>query len=98
MKNENGFTLLEMLLVMFIISVLLLLIVPNIVNQRKMVEGKGCDALLRAVSAQVQAYKLEHDKIPTMEELETAGYITSKTCPNGRIIQISANDGSVNVQ
>ena len=40
MQNEEGFTLLEMLLVMVVITVLLLLIIPNVVTQRSSVEGK----------------------------------------------------------
>ncbi len=39
MQNEEGFTLLEMLLVMVVITVLLLLIIPNVVTQRSSVEG-----------------------------------------------------------
>ena len=34
MQNEEGFTLLEMLLVMVVITILLLLIIPNVVTQR----------------------------------------------------------------
>ncbi|CEY40153.1 Competence protein ComGC [Streptococcus pneumoniae] len=33
MQNEEGFTLLEMLLVMVVITILLLLIIPNVVTQ-----------------------------------------------------------------
>ena len=42
MQNEEGFTLLEMLLVMVVITILLLLIIPNVVTQRSSVQGKGC--------------------------------------------------------
>lgn len=41
MQNEEGFTLLEMLLVMVVITILLLLIIPNVVTQRSSVQGKG---------------------------------------------------------
>ena len=37
MQNEEGFTLLEMLLVMVVITILLLLIIPNVVTQRSSV-------------------------------------------------------------
>ena len=40
MQNEEGFTLLEMLLVMVVITILLLLIIPNVVTQRSSVQGK----------------------------------------------------------
>ena len=41
MQNEEGFTLLEMLLVMVVITILLLLIIPNVVTQRSSVKEKG---------------------------------------------------------
>ena len=43
MQNEEGFTLLEMLLVMVVITILLLLIIPNVVTQRSSVKERLCD-------------------------------------------------------
>lgn len=97
MKNENGFTLLEMLLVMLVISVLLLLIIPNVIKQKDSIQGQGCEAFVKAVEAQVQTYQLEHNKIPTVQNLYDENYITSKTCPDGRAIEISAENGAVSV-
>lgn len=97
MKNEEGFTLLEMLLVMVVISVLLLLIIPNVVKQRSSVQDKGCGAYVKSVEAQVQAYQLEHNKIPTVNDLVNDKYITSSTCPKGEPIIISTDDGTVSV-
>ncbi|MEY8347779.1 competence type IV pilus major pilin ComGC [Bacillus cereus] len=97
MKNEKGFTLLEMLLVMVVISVLLLLIIPNVITQRSSVQGKGCDAYVKSVESQVQAYQLQHNKIPTIDELVNGKYITSATCPKGEPISISSDDGAVSV-
>lgn len=83
MKNEKGFTLLEMLLVMVVISVLLLLIIPNVIKQRSSVQGKGCDAYVKSVEAQVQAYQLEKNKIPTVDELVKEKYITYNVSKRG---------------
>ncbi|KMN44203.1 competence type IV pilus major pilin ComGC [Bacillus paramycoides] len=96
MENEKGFTLLEMLLVMVVISVLLLLIIPNVVTQRSSVQGKGCDAYVKSVEAQIQVYQLQYNKIPSIDALEEGKYITSKTCPKGELIYIS-DDGVVSV-
>ncbi|HFJ9401348.1 TPA: comG operon protein ComGC [Bacillus paranthracis] len=94
MQNEEGFTLLEMLLVMVVITVLLLLIIPNVVTQRSSVEGKGCKAYVKSIEAQIQVYQLQHNKIPTLKELSDDKYITADKCPNGEAIHIS-NDGTV---
>jgi competence protein ComGC len=81
LKNKKGFTLLEMLMVMFIISVLLLLTIPNITKHKESVDEKGCDAYADMVQSQVTAYELSEGELPTsLEQLKEAGYITSVTC------------------
>ncbi|MBD1222742.1 prepilin-type N-terminal cleavage/methylation domain-containing protein [Virgibacillus halodenitrificans] len=46
LKNNRGFTLIEMLIVLMIISVLIILIVPNLSGKSKQVHDKGCEALV----------------------------------------------------
>lgn len=60
MFNERGFTLIEMLIVLLVISILLLLFIPNLTNQTDRVNDMGCDALVQVVQAQADAYYLEH--------------------------------------
>ncbi|MBO9129666.1 competence type IV pilus major pilin ComGC [Bacillus sp. 165] len=95
MMNEKGFTLLEMLLVMLVISVLLLLIIPNVVTQRSAVQSKGCEALIKSVEAQAQAYELEHNKFPSIGELKNGNYIATETCPDGRELVVDTTTGAV---
>ena len=59
LKNKNGFTLMEMVLVLFIISVLMLMIIPNVANTKKSVETKGTDALAVVVQTQADMYELD---------------------------------------
>lgn len=44
-KNEQGFTLVEMLIVLAVISILILLIVPNAITILGTANDQGCDAL-----------------------------------------------------
>ncbi|MBS9805146.1 MULTISPECIES: competence type IV pilus major pilin ComGC [Bacillus cereus group] len=97
MQNEEGFTLLEMLLVMVVITILLLLIIPNVVTQRSSVQGKGCAAYVKSIEAQIQVYQLQHNKIPSLKELTDEKYITTDKCPNGESIHIS-DDGTVSTR
>lgn len=92
--NEKGFTLLEMLLVLVIISVLLLLIIPNVVKQRETVNKKGCEAIVRSTESQVQAYQLDNGRLPSIAELSSGKYISTTTCPDGRVLTVQS-DGSV---
>lgn len=96
-KNNKGFTLIEMLIVLMIISVLIILIVPNLSGKSKEVNKKGCDALVTVVQAQTDAYYLDKSSYPaSLEALEKAGYITKdqKTCPNGKSLEL-VEDGKV---
>jgi competence protein ComGC len=80
---------------MLIISVLLILIIPNVMKHRETIQNKGCNAFVKNVQAQVEGYMLDNDgKVPTIEELLTEKYITQKTCPNGSEVQIG-KDGTV---
>ena len=97
MKNERGFTLVEMLVVLLIISVLILVTIPNVSKHFSSIDKKGCDAYILMVQGQVEAYKLDENKYPaSVEDLYNAGYIQkdNQTCPNGEKVTISS-DGKV---
>ncbi|MGG3469984.1 competence type IV pilus major pilin ComGC [Neobacillus pocheonensis] len=96
MNNEKGFTLIEMMIVMLVISVLLIITIPNVAKHNSNINNKGCDAYVKMVQAQVQAYQMEKNKIPTLDELETAGYLNNKGCPNGKSVVIDS-EGNVTV-
>src|SRR4051794_8600360 len=85
MKNEKGFTLIEMMIVMLIISVLLIITIPNITKHNANINDKGCQAFVKMVQAQVQAYQMEKKKLPTsVQDLVDAGYLKEDAtgCPN----------------
>lgn len=93
-KNQKGFTLIEMLIVLMIISVLIILMVPNLSDKSKEVYDKGCSALVTVVQAQVDAYYIERNDYPgDLDALETAGYITKdqKKCPDDTVLQLNTN-------
>lgn len=46
MEKKNGFTILEMMIVMLIVALLLLITLPNIQQKEKIIRNKGCEALL----------------------------------------------------
>ena len=60
--NKRAFTLIEMLLVLLIISLLLILIIPNIAKQSSHIQSTGCDAQIKMIESQVEAYTLKHNK------------------------------------
>ncbi|HEL9643308.1 TPA: prepilin-type N-terminal cleavage/methylation domain-containing protein [Streptococcus suis] len=79
MKLKNkAFTLVEMLVVLGIISLLLLLFVPNLSQQKDAIQKKGDAAVVKVVESQMELYELEHDTEATVAELQAKGYITEK--------------------
>ncbi|AGK54883.1 competence type IV pilus major pilin ComGC [Bacillus sp. 1NLA3E] len=97
MKNEKGFTLIEMMIVLLIISVLLIITIPNVAKHNANINTKGCQAYVKMVEAQVQAYHLDLQKYPaSTQELIDEGYLKSgeTACPDSTNIVIGA-DGEV---
>lgn len=98
-RNEQGFTLVEMLIVLLIISVLILITVPNVAKHFETVDEKGCSAYVKMVQSQVDAYRINHTaaKDITVANLVTAELLpkdlTAETlqCPDGTALNITKN-------
>ncbi|MGM0828326.1 MAG: competence type IV pilus major pilin ComGC [Bacillota bacterium] len=93
LKNEKGFTLIEMMIVLLVISVLLFITISNVTNQSNSINSKGCEAFVHMVEGQVEAYKMDGNALPvTIDTLVTDGYLNEnyKACPDGSAINIDA--------
>ncbi|MFC7060616.1 competence type IV pilus major pilin ComGC [Halobacillus seohaensis] len=96
--NEKGFTLIEMLIVLLIISVLLIITIPNLTENTNSIRAKGCEALALTAEAQVEAYYIEHDNLPTsLEVLVDENYLKQTKCPNGEELGYTAETGKVEI-
>lgn len=80
LENEKvkAFTLLEMLMVLLIISVLMLLFIPNLSKQKEKVTDKGNAAVVKIVENQAELYELNEGKKPNLSELVQNGNISDK--------------------
>ena len=95
LKNKQGFTLMEMVLVLFIISVLMLMIIPNVANTKKSVETKGADALAVVVQTQANMYELDTGTEATsFTELNAGGYLSMKQKTEAEA-KLTITDGEV---
>ena len=85
MEKKNGFTILEMMIVMLIVALLLLITLPNIQQKEKIIRNKGCEALLEIVNSQIMLYEIDQLETPTcVQELIDFGYLKKgqDTCPD----------------
>ena len=101
-KEEDGFTLIEMMIVLLIISVLVIIAIPNVTKHSKSIDEKGCQAFVKMAQGQVEAYKMEHHTVPTIDMLTAEDYLPEDAkCPdgtdisieNGIVIALSENEG-----
>lgn len=98
LKNQFGFTLIEMMIVLLVISVLILLAIPNVTKRAAEIDETGCDALEQMVEGQVQAYKLKNKENPANANALIPDYLESQDdlkCSDGRTIVVS--NGAVSI-
>lgn len=96
--NKQGFTILEMMIVLSIIALVFLLTLPNIQQKEKIIRSKGCEALVEVANAQILLYEVDTLLPPnSMQDLISKGYLkeTQRRCPNGDQIEISNGEAYV---
>lgn len=89
LKNTHGFTLVEMLIVLIIVSVLSLLIIPNIGDTTKAVNKEAEYALTQVIKSQASLYKLEKGVDATYATLQAGGYLTKEQVDKATMWEIS---------
>ena len=75
----QAFTLVEMLIVLLVISVLLLLFVPNLTKQKDAVSDTGTAAVVKVVESQAELYELKNtNEKASLSKLVSGGNIRQK--------------------
>ncbi|SDB99464.1 competence protein ComGC [Pelagirhabdus alkalitolerans] len=83
MKNEKGFTLIEMLIVLAVISILLILLVPNLADRNKDIHAKSEETMVQMAENQTQAYFIDHGQYPeSIQALVAADYLSTDLVAN----------------
>lgn len=90
LNNQKAFTLVEMMIVLLVITVILLVALPNVTKHSSSINEKGCEAYVQMLRGQVEAYRMEKNTIPTTEELRTYIGTDKLACPNGNTLGIDS--------
>lgn len=98
-KKEKGFTLVEMLVVLFVIAVILAIVLPNLAKTGSVAEDKAEEANKRMLLAQAENYRLvEGDYPKTVGDLVDKGYIeAAPECGDGGSFQFHEKNGKLTV-
>ena len=76
--KTKAFTLVEMLFTLVIISILLLLFVPNLSKQKDAVKDTGGAAVVKVVESQAELFELNHTGGVSLSKLVEAGSFTAE--------------------
>lgn len=91
-KKQSDFTLLEMSIVLFIISLLVLIMLPNLSQQRKHANSIHGKAMTSVIQTQIDAYENGTDNV-SLEELNKANYLTDAQVQQAHHEKIVIVDG-----
>jgi prepilin-type N-terminal cleavage/methylation domain-containing protein len=97
-KNQKGFTLIEMLIVLGIMGILITLALPLYNNTVTKAQSEGCEAIKHTIGTQMEAYYLDHNyTYPStnhIDTLVTAKYLKqAPKCPGGGNYTVTITNG-----
>ncbi len=93
-KIRKGFTLIEMVIVLFIISLLLLIMIPNLASQKTHAQNESDKAFRTTIVTQAELYSESNgntEKI-NLTELKEKGYISEGQFKHAQDLKLETID------
>jgi len=85
-RNQKGFTLVELMVVVLIIAILVAIAIPLYTKSQENAQRSACKANLRTLMGSIAQYMSENETYPAeLKNLADEGYIKSvPTCPTDK--------------
>ena len=88
-KIHKAFTLIEMVIVLFIISLLLLIMIPNLMTEKNKADERSNEAFVSMIKTQREMYAGNNaGTVPTLKQLKDHGYISDKQYEKAESLKI----------
>lgn len=94
-RQLNGFTLIEMVIVIAIIVILLVIVTPNLVKQKETANNKTDDAFRTTLQTQVELYENKEGKKPSALSDLGKEYLTDRQQERIKEGHFELKDGEV---
>lgn len=99
LKKQKGFTLIEMAIVLFIISLLILIVLPNLAAERKHAVRIHRNAMVTVVQTQLDLYENDNGKkADSLAQLRQGAYLTDAQVKKAHDEHIVVHNGEARQQ
>lgn len=91
MKNNKGFTLIEILVVIGIIGLLMVFLVPNLFGVRDRAKETAVKSVMHSVQLAVEAYNMENGSYPVGKNIDVSSLCKNYLMVGGYIAKVPSN-------